>query len=457
MEKLSYVAETEFLRKTNVRLVREQERGQFDFRLEQEHYLQSAHLSGQTLRYVAEVDGHWVALICFSAPALHLKGREDWIGWTPRQRARRLLFVVSNSRLLLLPERQRYPNLGSRVLGLCLRRLSQDWQERWGHPVLAVESFVDESRYQGTCYKACGFEAVGFTQGYGRSSRDFYQEHGQPKQLYLRELRPRARALLRRGRLPNELMEYEEKVCGPCNLRALELESLVEVFAALKDRRNGHGLRHRQRSVLACAALATLMGASGYQAYEDMCGKLTQRQLRALSCARHDDGGAYYAPSDTTFFRVINQVDAAHFEQRVGAWLLEQEISVVARLAVDGKVLRGSGRGDGKPLQLLSAVSHRLRLTLGQVPIEEKSNEIPALKPLLRSLPGLEGSLITADAMHCQQESSRFVTQELGADYLWGLKGNQSGVLDKAQRLLAEKSFFPSGKGGFVGKRPSSA
>src|SRR5208283_2233700 len=122
-----------------------------------------------------------------------------------------------------------------------------------------------------------------------------------------------------------------------------------------------------------------------------------------------------------------------------------------------GTVLRGSGRGDGKPLQLLSAVSHRLRLTLAQVPIEEKSNEIPALKPLLRSLPNLAGSLITGDALHCQQESSRFVTQELGADYLWGLKGNQSGVLEKAERMLARQSFFPSGKADALGKRAPSA
>src|SRR5208282_1791761 len=134
--------------------------------------------------------------------------RERWIGWSARQRARRLGLVVSNSRYLVLPERQRYPNLASRVLGMVLRRLSRDWLERWGHPVLVVESFVDESRYRGTCYKACGFEAVGLTEGYGRSSRDFYQEHGQPKQLYLRELRAKGRARLRHGRLPRELAQY---------------------------------------------------------------------------------------------------------------------------------------------------------------------------------------------------------------------------------------------------------
>lgn len=434
--------EPEVLKRVTVRLLREDERETFDRTLEQQHYLANARVAGQTLRYVAELDGQWVALIGFSAAALHLKGREKWVGWTPRQRARRLGFVVNNSRFLVLPERQRYPNLASRVLGLCLRRLSDDWQAQWGHPVLVVESFVDESRYRGTCYRACGFEAVGLTEGYRRASRDFYQEHGQPKQLYLRELRPRARTLLRRGRLPAALADHEENLAGPCPWRATELGSLLERFRVLQDPRCGHGLRHRQPFVLACAAVATLMGASGYQAYEDTCKTFTQRQLRALGC-QPDEAGHYTAPSDSTFFRVLTHLDAADFESVVAAWLLEQEVSALARLAVDGKMLRGSGRTDGKPLQLFSAVSHRVRLTLAQVPIDEKSNEIPALQPLLRSLPSLEGSLITADAMHCQQDSARFITQELGADYLFGLKGNQSGVLERAERLLAQQAFPP--------------
>ncbi len=456
MERQKFAGEEDLLKRVKVRLVSEERRGEFDFRLEQDHYLHSARLSGQTLRYVAEVDGEWVALLCFGAAALHLKAREQWMGWTPRQRARRLAFVVNNSRFLVLPRRQKYPNLASRVMGLCLRRLSADWQEQWGHPVLVVESFVDESQYRGTCYRACGFAAVGVTEGYGRASRDFYQEHGQPKQLYLRELAKGARGLLRRGRLPKELAQLEKETSGPCPFRAGELDSLLGRFGQLKDGRRGHGLRHRQPFVLACAAVAALMGAGGYQAFQDQCGKLTQRQLKALGC-REDNEGRYRAPSDTTFFRVISKLDAAPFERILGSWLLEQEVSTLARLAVDGKVVRGSGRNETKPLQLLSAVSHRVRLTLGQVPIQDKSNEIPALKPLLNSLPSLEGGLITADALHCQQESSRFVTQDLGADYLWGLKGNQTGVLEKAQRLLQGASFFPSGKGGPLGKRPSSA
>jgi len=444
--------ESEVLRRVTVRLIRDDEKARFDQLLEDLHYLQSATLAGQNLRYVAELDGQWLALLTFSAAALHLKGRERWIGWTPRQRSRRLLFVVNNSRYLLLPQRERYPNLASRVLALCLRRLSQDWQERWHHPVLLVESFVDESQYRGTCYRACGFEPIGPTGGFARDSRDFYLPHDRPKQLYLRALHPRVRNLLRQARLPEALAEFEANVTGPCPFQASLLEGLLDRFRQLPDPRRGHGLYHRQPFVLACAAVATLMGACGFRAFEDTCGKFTDRQLRALGCLP-DEAGQLRAPSDSTFRRVLIGIDPGAFAALVGQWLLEQEPGAVARLAVDGKVLRGSGRRDGKPLQLLSAVTHHLRLTLGQIPIEEKSNEIPALKPLLRSLSLPPGTLITADAMHCQQESARLVTQELGGDYLFGLKGNQDGILERAERLLASQAFPPSGLGE-VGKAP---
>lgn len=442
MAKAKDAPESEILRQIVVRLVRPDERERFDQIVEEEHYLRSARLGGRSLRYVAELDGEWIALVAFSAPALNIKSREKWIKWSPRQRARRLGFIVNNSRFLVRPNRERYPNVASKVLAVCLKRLNADWQEHWGQPVLLVESFVDESKYQGTCYRACGFEEVGLTAGFGRSSRDFYTEHGQPKQLYLRELRPRAAALLRQGRLPAELAEHEETIGGPCPLRAAALGSLLELFKELGDQRRGHGLRHPQPFVLACATTAMLLGAGGYQAFEEECSKLTQRQLRALGCRWNEKKKAFVPPSDSTFFRVLSKLDAAEFELAVGQWMMAQDISVLERLAVDGKVLRGSGRTDGKPLQLLSAVTHRLRLTVAQLPIEDKTNEIPMFQPLLRKLP-LAGSLITADAMHCQQATARFVTQELGADYLLGLKGNQDGILERAEKKLPQCFFSP--------------
>ncbi len=199
----------------------------------------------------------------------------------------------NNSCFLDLPKRARYPNLASRLLGLTLRRLSDDWQARWGHPVLVVESFVDASRSRGTCYRACGFGAVGLAVGFGRANRDFYHEHGVPKLLYLRELRPRARAVLRCGRLPPDLAKHEEKIASPCPFRAGTLESLLERFCRLHEARLGYRLRHRQPFVLACAAEALLMGRSGYQAFEDTCKTFTQRQLKALACLRYLVLGVY--------------------------------------------------------------------------------------------------------------------------------------------------------------------
>ena len=442
MKKYKFADEPKILKRLRVRQVVPNERARFDELLKSKHYLSSARIGGQSLRYVAELDGQWVALACFSAAALHLKAREKWIGWSPRQRARRLSFVVNNSRYLVLTERQELPNLASRALGMFLRRLSRDWQAAWGHPVVAVESFVDETRYRGVCYRACGFEAVGMSAGFSRDSRDFYHEHGKPKQLYIKALHKDGRTLLRRARLPKHLAAYEEDVAGPCPFRGPALGSLFERFRALHDGRRGHGLRHRQSFVLACAAVAVMMGAGGYKAIEDICKRFTKRQLKALGC-RPDPEGRLLAPSDSTFFRVLSKVDVHQFDQIIGQWLVEQEISEVAQLAVDGKVLRGSSRTDGKALQLLSVVTHRLRLTLAQEPIESKSNEIPAFPKLLRSLPNRGHALVTADAMHCQQESARVTTQELGWDYMFGLKGNQDGILQRAERLLKQQAFPP--------------
>jgi predicted transposase YbfD/YdcC len=352
-----------------------------------------------------------VAILTFSGAAPHLKQREKWVGWSARQRARRLGFVINNSRFLLLVERESHPNLASKILGLALRRVAQDWQERWEQRPLVVESFMDESRFRGTCYRACGFEQVGMSAGFSRNARDYYTEHGQPKALYLRELESGARKTLCRPRLPAALMEHEANIAGPCPLKAGELGSLYERFRALEDPRRGHGLHHRAASTLACAAAATLLGAGSYQGFEDVCKRFTERQLRALHCHYDRKTKRHTVPSDSTFYRVLRLIDPAHMEAIIARWLLEQDIAQLQRLAVDGKVLRGTGREDGKPLALLSVVTHHLRTTLRSVPIEEKSNEIPAIKPLLEGM-SIEGSLLTADAMHCQQETARLITLE---------------------------------------------
>jgi len=149
----------------SVRLIRPEEQERFDGLLVEQHYLHSAERVGAWLCYVAEYQGNWLALFTWSAPAYHLKAREAWLGWSEAQRRRRLGLVVNNSRFLIL-EKAHYPNLASRVMRLCLDRLSEDWETRWGQSVLLAESFVDVQVFRGTCYKASGWQELGLTQGY---------------------------------------------------------------------------------------------------------------------------------------------------------------------------------------------------------------------------------------------------------------------------------------------------
>src|SRR5512132_4242335 len=179
-------AERAYLKAVQVRLVvSEAEQARWDALMEEKHYLRSARMVGEQLRYVAEVEGEWVALLGWSAGSYHLRPREAWIGWNDEQRRQRLPFVANNARFLMLEAAGRWPNLCSRVMALCTQRLPQDWQEVYGHTILLVESFVDSQLFRGTAYKANGWEALGKTAGFQRVQEDFYVAHERPKQLWV--------------------------------------------------------------------------------------------------------------------------------------------------------------------------------------------------------------------------------------------------------------------------------
>ena len=117
--------EQEILTHLVVRPVPAEQVEQFDRLITQHHYLKSAQLVGEQLRYVAEYRGQWLALAAWSAAALHIKARDSFIGWEEEQRRKRLPLLVNNSRLLVLPVCQ-CPNLISRFMKLMLARLAQD-------------------------------------------------------------------------------------------------------------------------------------------------------------------------------------------------------------------------------------------------------------------------------------------------------------------------------------------
>jgi hypothetical protein len=449
-------ADAEILERVSVRLIKPQEKARWDALICERHYLGNAQLVGRQLRYVAELDGEWVALVGWNVAAYHLKRREEWIGWTVERQLARRKFVVQNSRYLLLVDRGQYPNLASRVLGLCTRRLSQDWHAAFGHPVLAVESFVDPQRFSGSCYLAAGWERLGATQGFRRHHRDFYQEDGQPKELWVRALHPSARRWLAAERMPPRYGCHEDPALY-CPYSVEQYRSLWERLNGLPDVRRSKGRRHRLASTLTICALATLCGARGTRAIADFASYLSRTQLRLLRAYRNPRTGAYEPPSEPTIRRMLKRVPAAAFDAAVMGWMQAQDPHALRRVAVDGKTVKGSRRADGRPVHLVAAVSPDSLRLVAQRPVDEKSNEITALRPMLADVP-LDGVVVTADAMQAQQDAARFIQQEKGGEYFFTLKGNQPSIQDKAQRLL-QGAFPPSasGAGAHRGERPWTA
>jgi hypothetical protein len=430
------------LEELQVELVNREELPRFQSLLRRHHYLGGIKPVGERLYYVATWQGQWLALLVFCAAAKHLRHRERWIGWTEGQRRKRLGLVTNNARFLVLPPFH-YPNLATRVMGLCLARLAQDWQARYAHPVWLAESFVDMQLFRGTAYKASGWTELGPTQGYGRCQQDYYVKHDRPKALLVKELKPKARRSLRAEHLPAALaLVVESKVPPLPALRTGELRSLRDYFAAVPDFR-GRVESYPLSGALAMVACAHLCGAPrGHRDLKAFARRFTQAQLRALGVRRDRKTGRYPSPSKATFGRVLQRVDALGVEAALLDWQKQvRGPSPPGQLvAADGKELRHA-----QGAQVVTLTHPASQYYRGSQLVEAKSNEIPAVRQLLERVE-MAGSLIGVDALHTQQETARQIVQEAGADYLLTVKANQKELRQTLARRLPkpEQLFSPS-------------
>jgi hypothetical protein len=166
--------------------------GLFSEYLARHHYLGFRGRVGESIGYLArDRQGRELACVLFGAAAWKTMPRDSWIGWDPATQARNLSLVTNNTRFLILPW-VRVPHLASHLLGIVSRRLSDDWQARYGHPIHLLETFVEKDRFKGTCYRAANWICVGETKG--RSRQDRYTRMVVPvKDIYVYALTPRFR------------------------------------------------------------------------------------------------------------------------------------------------------------------------------------------------------------------------------------------------------------------------
>ena len=164
----------------------------FDSLLAHGHYLGHRRSVGENLRYLVR-DRHARVLACvlFGSAAWKCADRDTFIGWDRATRERNLQGLTNNTRFLI-PEWVEVPHLASHVLGLIVRRIGADWQAKYAHPVHALETFVDRSRFKGTCYRAANWLRLGSTQGRTRGDRD-HSIQTSVKDIYLYSLTPRFR------------------------------------------------------------------------------------------------------------------------------------------------------------------------------------------------------------------------------------------------------------------------
>jgi hypothetical protein len=473
--------ELQLLSAVTVRLIDESERGRFDELLATQHYLKNPTAVGEVLRYVAEYQGQWVALLMFSSAAFHLKPRDRWLRWTARQVPERRHLLAQNSRFLVLPSTSSWPNLASRVLKLVCARLAQDWQEHFGHPVLAVETFVDPQRFKGTCYKAAGWQLLGRTQGSGRAWRDFYTDTQHPKELWVRALSPAALEQLQAPELPPALANPAGPQPPVCPVPTPQLGSLWESFRAqMTDPRKPKGLRHQLASVLTLIALAVAAGCQGPHAIAQFVKSLNHGQRRHLRChPRAGAPGQYDVPGERTLRRLLKKIDPEPLKKVLTGWMERQDAAPLQVLHFDGKVIKNAHPAPPRPqaatapessapesseipvqmqkpkadkaLTLVNFLTTGQRL-IDQIAVPSDTNEEAAVAAHLPAM-DLAGVCLTADAAHTTRANCRQATQNNGADYLFFLKGNQPLALAKAEQLLPG-AFPPSGHHGGQGPRP---
>jgi predicted transposase YbfD/YdcC len=209
--------------------------------------------------------------------------------------------------------------------------------------------------------------------------------------------------------------------------------SLLECLAAVPEPRRRHGIRHRLAVVLAFAVAAVLAGADSITAISEWAAEPPAEVLAALGARWDRRGRRRIAPSPATFRRVLKRVDATAVAAAFGAWLAGQLSTASPDLdglviALDGKTMRGARAGEDKAPHLLAAMICGARAVIAQRDVDQKTNEITQVKPLLAGV-DLRGTLVTADAMHVQRETARYLVEDKHADYLFtSVKDNQPGL-----------------------------
>ena len=210
---------------------------------------------------------------------------------------------------------------------------------------------------------------------------------------------------------------------------AARSQYLLDLLAQVPDPRKKRGRRHPLAGLLAVGIAAVIAGSRSFTAIGQWAADAGPEVLAALGAAR---GPA----EESTFRRAFALVSPDVLDRVLGAWLWTRAVRAGGRLviAIDGKTVRGAKNKAAKAPRLVAALAHGIGAVLGQVAVDEKSNEIPAVRELLKAFADLAGAVLTIDAMHTQHDTARVI---LGRDagYVMTVKGNMPVLYKQLKKL----------------------
>lgn len=397
----------------------------FNDYLNEEHYLGATPSVGDFLRQVVSLDGEWAACIAWGSPAYALKDRDRWIGWDARRRKKWLKLVIEQRRFLVL-ESAREPNLASAVLGASMRVISDQWKERFGYRPVLAETFTDIEAFQGTCYKAANWIGLGICVGNSRvrGQGTFYTPNGKPKKLWVKEIDPRARKILTSDELSPEHEQGDVgSKSGELPLREDLVLSLRETLRKVEDPRDTN-THFRVGSVLTIASMAMLSGHVQVTEIHRFCNTLSQNHRALLGLPRKKNTKFYKVPSYSVFYQVLKRLDPEKLASALNGWIDQNRGQLPGTFALDGKSIRDRA--------MIVTMTQKEGTPVAMEVCKGKGHEKNAGKKLLRQTP-LDDCIVTADALHCDQETAQIIT-ESGGDYVLQVKDNQKHLLKRIKK-----------------------
>lgn len=410
-------------------------RSRFKQLLDEQHRLGDRKAKGRTLyQVICRADGQWLGLILWTGALWHLKARDQWIGWDALRRSERLQLVVHQARFLVL-EQTRQPNLASQMLGAAVRDLPVQWEELYGYRPLLAETFTDPESHAGTCYKAAGWEPAGLSGKDGRHYADKLPGELRPKRLWLKTLHPKSRLLLCADELAEPYQGGLAAHAGErCALRHAQLYSLFDAFQKVPDPRSRSARRYLIGAVLSLIALGLLRGATHVSTILRTARKLSPSQRAQLRLPLKKGTRFRQVPGYDVFREVLNRVDLDALARVLTQWLQSHADELPRTLALDGKTIRDHL---GLIVTLVDA-EEGIPVAVAANPAG-KGHELKTAQALLSSPQvSLTHATVTADSLHCQDQTAHIITRDKGGDYVLQIRDNQPTLHQHAQTQLAQ-------------------